>query len=376
MFLSFSFCGSGTLLRTWVQQLLPGIALVFALAVGATVLAANPALQASGVSALTLGMVAGLVLANVPVNKIRQHSTRRPIIELTPGIALAKTYLLKLGVILYGFRFTYDQFAHIGLEGLFIDVAVMLTIFSTALLVGRYVLGLERNTVLLIGAGSSICGAAAILATAPVIQARLHQIVVAVATVVVFGTVSMFLYPVLYHSLDMNQHSYGLYAGATIHEVAQVIVAASAIGQQAADIAIMEKMLRVVLLAPFLLLLSYVNGRSYRAVETRNLPAGAVRQDGSNTPVTCGKPKIRVPWFAIVFILVIGVNSVYRLPEYYYHILHLVDAMLLTMAMVALGLSTQATVLRQAGYKPMALGALLLAILIIGGYGLVTFSLA
>ncbi|AXR07435.1 YeiH family protein [Salinimonas sediminis] len=374
MSLSFSYVASGRLLQRTAKRWLPGLTLVFILAVGAAALASTRYLQAMGVSALTLGIVAGLLLANLPVGRMVKRTLHGPIIDLQPGIALAKSHVLKVGVILYGFRFTYDQLAHIGLQGLIIDVAVMMTVFSTALVVGRYVFGLEINTVILIGAGSSICGAAAILATAPVIQARMHQIVVAIATVVIFGTVSMFLYPVLYHSLDMSQHRYGLYVGATVHEVAQVIAAASAISPQAADIAIMEKMLRVMLLAPFLLLLSYFSaGRSRQANRDQSPPIKA-REGASYAANSFAKRRIQIPWFAIAFILIIGANSVWRLPERYYHALQLIDATMLTMAMVALGLSTQAAVLRQAGYKPMALGALLLAILTIGGYGLVEYT--
>src|SRR5690606_39395911 len=118
-----------------------------------------------------------------------------------------------------------------------------------------------RETAMLIGAGSAICGAAAVMATEPVVRAQAHKVSVAVATVVVFGTAGMFLYPWLYPHLGLGEHAFGVYAGSTIHEVAQVVVAGRAVGDAAGAAAVIVKMLRVMLLAQFLLVLSSLLSR-------------------------------------------------------------------------------------------------------------------
>ena len=167
-----------------------------------------------------------------------------------------------MGVVLYGLRLTLQDIGHVGLAGVAIDALVLSSTFTLAYVIGTRWLKLDRTTALLIGAGSSICGAAAVMATEPVLRARAEQVTVAVATVVVFGTLSIFLYPALY---DLNQHwpviaggadGFGIYAGSTIHEVAQVVAAAHPIGTHAEDAAVITKMVRVMMLAPFLLLLS------------------------------------------------------------------------------------------------------------------------
>ena len=130
---------------------------------------------------------------------------------------------------------------------------------------------------MLIGAGSSICGAAAVMAAEPVVRGRADQVTVAVSTVVVFGTIAIFLYPVLYHLNVFGISSpaaYGLFAGSTIHEVAQVVAAGRAIGEQAAATAVITKMVRVMLLAPFLLGLSVYLSRESQPSGSRGVTDG------------------------------------------------------------------------------------------------------
>src|SRR5690606_18667520 len=188
--------------------------------------------------------------------------------------------LLRAGIVLYGFRVTFQDIAAVGMEGVLIAVAMVGSVFGLAVLLGTRVFKLDRETAMLIGAGSAICGAAAVMATEPVVRAQAHKVSVAVATVVGIGTRGMFLYPWLYPYLGLGEHAFGVYAGSTIHEVAQVVVAGGAIGEVAGSAAVIEKMLRVMLLAPFLLLLS------------SRLSGGG---DG-------GKTGIVVPWFAVLFI--------------------------------------------------------------------------
>ncbi|WP_027079006.1 YeiH family protein [Luteimonas mephitis] len=319
----------------------PGLALVAAIA-GAGILAARlPALQALGLSALTLAIVFGIALGNTVFPAVAARSGA--------GVDFAKGMLLRTGIVLYGFRVTFQDIAAVGMEGVLIAVAMVGLVFGLAVLLGTRVFKLDRETAMLIGAGSAICGAAAVMATEPVVRGQAHKVSVAVATVVVFGTLGMFLYPWLYPYLGLGEHAFGVYAGSTIHEVAQVVVAGRAVGEAAGSAAVIEKMLRVMLLAPFLLLLS--------SRLSREANAGSGEKAG-----------IVIPWFAVLFVAVAGVNSLQLLPAAWVEVLVQADTVLLAMAMAALGLRTHVGAIRQAGLRPLLLASALFVFLLVGGY--------
>lgn len=317
-----------------------GLALSGAIAAVAMWAANLPVMQRWGLSALTLSILIGIAVGNTVFPYISS--------SCSSGVDFSKNRLLRLGIVLYGFRITFQQIAEIGWAGVLIDAIIVLCTFTLAVQLGTRLFGLDRQTAMLIGAGSSICGAAAVMAAAPVVQGPAHKISVAVATVVVFGTLSMFLYPIAYPFLDMSEVHYGVYVGSTVHEVAQVVAAGRAVSEQAAGIAVIEKMLRVMMLAPFLLILSsHLSGE-------RN----AMGQSKASS----------IPWFAVFFIVVAGVHSLQLLPDALVRNLVLLDNILLAMAMGALGLRTHASAIKQAGLKPILLAALLFVFLTIGGY--------
>lgn len=316
----------------------PGLALAAAIAALAWTLGEWAPLRGLGLSALTLAIVLGIAVGNTAFARIAAAAG--------PGVDLCRSRLLRLGIVLYGFRVGFQDLAAVGIAGLVVDVVVVASVFGLAVWLGTRWLKLDRETAMLIGAGSAICGAAAVMATEPVLRARAHQVSVAVATVVVFGTIGMFVYPWLYPHLGMSEHAYGLYVGSTVHEVAQVVVAGQAIGATAASTAVIEKMLRVMLLAPFLLLLS---------------ARGTRGADGT-------RPKLAMPWFALAFIAISGLHSLLPLPPAWTAAIVQLDTALLAMAMAALGLRTQLSAIRQAGARPLLLAALLFALLTVGGY--------
>jgi uncharacterized integral membrane protein (TIGR00698 family) len=191
------------------------------------------------------------------------------------------------------------------------------------------------------------------MATEPVLKADSSKVAVAVSTVVVFGTLAIFVYPWLYQLnehfqwLPFSQETFGIYAGSTIHEVAQVVAAGHAIGPDAENAAVIAKMIRVMMLAPFLLLLSgYISRGSAGKAE---------------------KSAITIPWFAVLFIAVAGLNSFNLLPAALVRHLITADTWMLAMAMAALGLTTHISAVRQAGMKPILLATLLFVWLLVGG---------
>lgn len=325
-----------------VRHLAPGLGFVGLLAAGSVWLAGQPALAQSGLSALTIAIVAGVISGNSFFARIA--------LPCAGGVDFAKSSLLRLGIILFGFRITFQEIESIGWAGALIDVVMIASTFILAVQLGTRVFKLDRQTAMLVGIGSSICGAAAVLAAEPIIQGKAEKVSMAVATVVIFGTLSMFLYPLIFPYLHMTDTAYGLYAGSTIHEVAQVVGAGRAVSEGAVQIAVIEKMLRVMMLAPFLLVLGLAVG-------------------GSRAPGQGGR-RIQVPGFALLFIAAAAVNSLHVLPPVLMAWINQIDTLILAMAMAALGLRTHVSAFRQAGPRPLLLGASLFLFLIVGGYGI------
>lgn len=325
-----------------VWHFMPGLiftAIITSLALWA---GSQPAITDMGFSALTLAILIGMLLGNTVYPKIWQ--------PCDGGVLFAKQKLLRLGIILYGFRLTFAQIADVGISGLLIDVLTLSSTFLLASVLGQRLFGLDRQTSWLIGAGSSICGAAAVLATEPVVKAEASKVAVAVATVVIFGTLAIFVYPMMYPLVSQwfTPTTFGIYTGSTMHEVAQVVAAGHAIGPDTENAAVIAKMLRVMMLAPFLLLLS--------ARLRQIAPAGQAQQG-----------RINIPWFAILFILVAVFNSFHLLPKDVVHLLVTLDTFLLAMAMAALGLTTHVSALKKAGLRPLLLALVLFVWLMLGG---------
>ncbi|PVZ82365.1 YeiH family putative sulfate export transporter [Serratia sp. S1B] len=330
-----------------LPRLIAGLLLTGALTALAVWAGNIPWIADLGLGALTLAILLGIVVGNTvyPWLQPRCHA----------GVQLAKQRLLRLGIILYGFRLTFQQIADVGTTGIIIDALTLSSTFLLACWLGKKVFGIDSQTTMLIGAGSSICGAAAVMATDPVLKADSSKVAVAVSTVVVFGTLAIFAYPWLYH---LNQHfqwlpfspqAFGIYTGSTVHEVAQVVAAGHAIGPDAENAAVITKMIRVMMLAPFLLLLSgYLS-----------------RRNSHGSPSE--KSAITIPWFAVLFIAVAGLNSFNLLPTLMVRQLVTLDTWMLAMAMAALGLTTHISAVRQAGVKPILLATLLFIWLVIGG---------
>ena len=320
----------------------PGLALTAALTGAALWAGSFPAIAGAGFSALTLAILFGMVVGNTVYPKIWQ--------PCDGGVIFAKQHLLRLGIILYGFRLTFAQIADVGVSGILIDVLTLSSTFFIACFLGQKVFGLDKHTSWLIGAGSSICGAAAVLASEPVVKAEASKVTVAVATVVIFGTIAIFLYPAMYPLLAhwFTPETYGIYMGSTMHEVAQVVAAGHAVSPDAENAAVIAKMLRVMMLAPFLLFL-----------------AARVKQ---LTPAGNGeKSKITIPWLAIMFILVAVFNSFHLLPKAVVDMLVTLDTVLLAMAMAALGVTTHVREKKKAGAKPLLMALMLFVWLIVGG---------
>lgn len=300
-------------------------------------------------------MIIGIILGMLYANSLRNHLPETWV----PGIQFCSKKLLRLGIILYGFRLTFMDVVAVGLPGIIIDVVIV-----TVTIIGGYWLGkalkMDRDIALLTSIGSGICGAAAVLGAESTIQTKPYKTAVAVATVVIFGTISMFLYPIAYRAgiLNLSPEEMGIYAGATLHEVAHAVGAGNAMGPEISDVAVIVKMIRVMLLVPVLLVLGYW------------VAISAVKQGVTGT---AAKGKVAVPWFALGFLAVIGFNSFGLLPQSAVDVINYIDTFLLTMAMVALGAETSIDKFKKAGAKPFILAFLLYIWLIAGGWALAKY---
>lgn len=330
---------------------LNGILFVALFALAAIFVARIPALGYLKISPLIVGIVLGMVYANT----LRSNFPA----EWNPGVTFAAKRILRLAIILYGFRITFQEIADVGVVGLTVAVVMLTSTFLLGVWVGTRVFGLDRDTSMLTAAGSSICGAAAVLATEPVLKSEPSKSATAVSTVVLFGTISMFLYPALYGLgiLHFAPPEYGVYVGGSVHEVAQVVAAGGAI-PGAPDNAVIVKMTRVMLLAPTLILLGLFVSRT------------APKGEGD-----AGRVKVVIPWFAVGFIAAAGINSLNVLPPQLVAWIIVADTFLLTMAMTALGMETSFAKLRDVGLKPFYVALVMFVWLVVGGYAVTSLAL-
>ncbi|MDO4957660.1 MAG: YeiH family protein [Prevotellaceae bacterium] len=332
-----------------------GIFLITVMSVVAWHLAMVPAIKALSLSSLIMGILLGMIFANTLRSKVPA--------SWEPGLKFCSKRMLRTGIILYGFRLTFQDVVEVGAAALVVDAIVVVGTICLGYWLGK-IIGLDRDSTLLTSVGSAICGAAAVLGAEPIVKGEAHKTAVAVSTVVIFGTISMFLYPIAYRVgiLDgLYAQQIGIYTGSTLHEVAHVVGAGNAMANDIiAPTALIVKMVRVILLVPVLLVMSWW------------LSKGA--------PMGGEKGKINVPWFAFIFLLMIGVNSVlqsmYGMEEWLANVrnvINVVSTFMLTMAMTALGADTSLAKFRQAGAKPFYLAGMIYVWLVVGGYLMAKF---
>ena len=199
-------------------------------------------------------LIVGIILGMLYANSLRNHLPETWV----PGILFCTKQVLRAGIVLYGFKLTFQSVIAIGLPAILIDMVIVVLTILIGVWVGR-LMKMDKDLALLTATGSAICGAAAVLGAEPVVKCEAHKTAVAVSTVVIFGTLSMFIYPVMYRA---DPEQMGLYTGATLHEVAHVVGAGNAMGKEISDAAIIVKMIRVMMLAPVLVVMSFMLART------------------------------------------------------------------------------------------------------------------
>ncbi len=342
---------------------LNGVLLVALFSLAAFYISQLQVVKSLSLSPLIVGILLGTLYANTLRSKLPQ--------EWVPGIKLCTKQVLRTGIVLYGFRLTLSDVYAVGLPAIVVDLIIVIGTLGIGMALGK-LLKMDSQTTLMTSTGSAICGAAAVLGAESVVKCPSHTTAVAVSTVVIFGTIAMFLYPVMYHSgwlNDLGDIGTAIYTGATLHEVAHVAAAGNAMDPTdtlgIAGTATITKMIRVMLLAPVLVVMAIA--LSYQRNKASNT-------DGNNSVKE--RTKITIPYFAIGFIVIIALNTL--IGEYvgvtnvkdipFNSTIEYLDTFLLTMAMTALGIETSIDKFKAAGAKPFVLALLLFVWLLVGGY--------
>lgn len=313
----------------WPQlfgSLVPGLLLAAAIATASLVLRSLP----------VLGMLSPIILAMMIGMGVRAAFGAMPLAR--PGLSFAARWLLRLAIVLLGFQVTLTQMAQLGAGGIAIICASTFATFAFTIWIGRLV-GIDASLARLLAAGTSICGASAILAANNVVRARDEDAAYAIGCITLFGTVAIFLYPVLAVVAGLDARIYGLWAGASIHEIAQVVAATFQLGQNAGEYGTMSKLVRVALLVPVLALLS-------ATVWDRLSPQAA------------GPAQRQIPFFALGFLAVVVANSTFEMSADAREWLSRITTFLFAMSLGAMGMELRLRHIASRGLRPLAVAAL------------------
>lgn len=314
---------SGASLRQSISDAAPGLLLC----VTGTALAMAVNQVVPAVSPLLLAIILGAVLTNV---------ARLPS-QTRAGVTFSSKKLLRVGIALLGLQLLLSDILDLGWQVIVIVVVVVLLGIAGTVVVGAW-LGLGWTQRLLIACGFSVCGAAAVAAIDGVVDADEEEVLTAVALVVLFGTLMIPAVPLLSSVFGLSEVDAGLWAGASIHEVAQVVAAGGAIGGAALNVAVVVKLTRVLMLAPIATALSIHQRRIAGTTNAANRP-----------PL--------VPLFIVAFLAMVCLRSTGVIPTGVLDVAKVLQTALLTTAMFALGTGVQIAAMRDVGARPFVLAA-------------------
>lgn len=333
-------------LPRFTVPVMKGILLTLALALAARLVAGLPFFSIMG--QLVIAIMFGMIWrAAAGVNS-----------GLMEGASFSSKKLLRLGIILLGFRLNLSDIYNAGAT-VFLIAFANLTFALLAVYGLSRLFKVEKRLGILTACGTAICGAAAVVAIAPVIKANEKETAVGAANVAVLGTIFTIIYTLLFTYLGLNVLDYGVFAGGTLHEIAHVVAAADPAGQQASDLAIIVKLTRVALLVPVAILIGFIIQRK------ENQDAGQ-KMTLSSLPI---------PWFILGFLAVSTLNTTGFISPGAAEGIVSFAYLLIGMAMAGLGLSVDFKSFRQMGGKALSAGLAGSVLLSVFGYMLVAIFL-
>ncbi len=307
-----------------IHALTPGIILSSVLAIGGIILSQvlRPYIA---ISALILAIIFGMIFRNMV-----------GIPEVTvSGVRFSIQRILRVAIVFLGFKLSIAEVYRIGIKGLTVVAIVIAGTLIFTAYVGRK-FNLHKELALLIGSGTGICGASAAIAVGSVINAKHRDIAYAVATVTIFGTIAMFIYPVIESVLQLPDMIYGVWTGSSIHEVAQVVAAGFAVSDVSGGVSTIVKLSRVLFLAPIALILGIAHSR----------------KDSDNFSFKA----VPIPYFIFGFIAMIFLNSTGIIPQPITGSIIRIDDFLLAIAMAGMGLNTDLRDMKEIGLSPFYTG--------------------
>jgi uncharacterized integral membrane protein (TIGR00698 family) len=306
--------------RGRVAALLPGLLVCGVIALAATFLAEH-----YGGPQLLYALLIGLSF-----HFLHSHPT------VKAGVDFCGRTLLRLGVALLGARITLDQVVHLGWQTAAMVVVALVSTIALGVLLARW-LGRSRDEGFLSGGAVAVCGASAAMAIASVLPATRENerfTLLVVVGVTVLSTVAMVVYPFMTPLLGLDTGQAGVFLGATIHDVAQVVAAGMMLGPEAGDTATVVKLFRVMLLMPVVLVIAYL----YRA------PGQAVT-GGGHVPL--------VPGFLVAFIALVLLASAGIFNPQVVSAASDASRALLVLAIAAAGVKTSFEELLKLGWQPV-----------------------
>ena len=322
----------------------PGLGVVLALAAIAVPLGRLVPVVGGPVFGIVLGVLTGLLIPAA-----RSETCR-------PGYEFASKNLLQLSIVVLGTGLSLQQVARVGASSLPVMLGTLALALGGAWLFGR-LLGVRGDTQTLIGVGTAICGGSAIAAATAAIGAKRSSVAYALATIFTFNVVAVLAFPPLGHLMGLTPDAFGLWAGTAINDTSSVVAAGYAYSQSAGDQAIVVKLTRSLMLVPIVLTLVALKSRRES------------RTDGTKLPW-----RKLVPLFLLGFLAAAGLRTAGVVPESWLPALSFAGTCLITCALVAIGLSLRPRELRDAGPRPLLLGAILWVLVAVGSLGLQSFS--
>lgn len=319
----------------------PGLAAALAVAAAGTAVGRLVPVVGGPVSGIVLGVLVALLAGPRP--------------RLRSGIDFAGKPVLKSAVVVLGSQLSLVQIARVGAGSLPVMVGTLALCLAAAYGLGRW-LGVVGDLRTLIGVGTGVCGASAIAAVTPVIGAAGAEVAYAISTVFLFNIAAVLVFPVVGHLLGLSQHAFGLFAGTAVNDMSSVVAAAATYGPGAADYGVVVKLTRTLMIIPICLVLS--------ALVARRASRGA------GAAVTRVRVAGLVPGFLLAFLAVAGANTAGLVPAGARHGLGGLAVFLITVALSAIGLSTDLGGLRRAGPRPLVLGGCLWLVVTAGSLGL------
>jgi uncharacterized integral membrane protein (TIGR00698 family) len=334
-----------------VLRIVPGVLLCLAVA------AAGYALQRIELAASGRAWIEALVLAILVGAAVRTVWT--PNARWKPGINFSAKLLLEIAVVLLGASVSAATIISVGLPLLLSIFAIVAAAIMLSFAIGR-ALGLSKRLAILVACGNSICGNSAIAAVAPVIGADSDQVASSIAFTAVLGVVAVLVLPLLGMFLHMSQVGYGALTGLTVYAVPQVIAAAAPMGLKSVQIGTLVKLIRVLMLGPVCLVLSFMTTRLRQEPDEPppHVTAGDRPQRGS--------PRLHqlVPWFIIGFLVMVVLRSAGAIPAAALQPIGTAATVLTVVSMAALGLGVDVRTVSRAGLPVTA--TVILSLLALG----------